>query len=331
MVRKNTTIKIGVVGVGHLGNFHLKQLKGIPHISISGLYDIDQKRADKMSLFHNVHSYSSLDEILDKSDAVFIVTPTSKHYFVANKALNNNCHLFIEKPITENIEHARLLLKKAEKLNKIIQVGHIERFNPAFSVLKKSHIQPHFIEAHRLSEFNPRGNDVPVILDLMIHDLDIILSLVKSEIKYIHANGVRVVSPTVDIANARIEFENGCVANLTASRISQKSMRKMRLFQEKDYITIDFQKGILEEYNVCNKPPIPGKGDQVIALNGEEKKYILYKQPTVPIHDALKEELIHFINSIQNAKQPKTDGASATAALSIALEIQKIIDQQSHF
>ena len=330
-MKNDTTINIGVIGVGHLGNFHLKQLKEISQVSISGIYDIDSNRAQEMVKKYNVQSFSSLNELLTISDAVSIVTPTSKHYFVANKALNNNCHLFIEKPITENINHAGLLLKKAEKLNKIIQVGHIERFNPAFSVLKKSHIQPRFIEAHRLSEFNPRGNDVPVILDLMIHDLDIILSLVKSEIKYIHANGVRVVSPTVDIANARIEFINGCVANLTASRISQKSMRKMRLFQEKDYITIDFQKGILEEYNVCSKPPIPGKGDQVIALNGEEKKYILYKKPIIPKHDALKKELIHFVDSIQNVKQPETDGISATETLSLALEIQKIIDQQTYF
>ena len=330
-MKKEGSINIGVVGVGHLGNFHLKQLGGIPQVSISGLYDSNPKRAEEMSFRYNVPVHTSLEELLSASDAVSVVTPTSYHYAVADRALDADCHLFIEKPITDNINHARLLLEKANKLNKIIQVGHIERFNPAFTVLKNLDIQPRFIEAHRLAEFNPRGNDVPVILDLMIHDLDIILSLIKSEIKNIFANGVKVVSPTVDIANARIEFNNGCVANLTASRISQKSMRKMRLFQEKDYITIDFQKGILEEYNVCNKPPIPGKGDQVIALNGEEKKYILYKQPTVPIHDALKEELIHFINSIRNAKQPKTDGASATAALSIALEIQKIIDQQSHF
>ena len=177
-MKKDTTIKIGVVGVGHLGHFHLKQLKGIPNVSISGLYDSDPKRADEMSILHNVHSYSSLDEMLNESDAVSIVTPTSKHYSVADKALNGDCNLFIEKPITDNIDHAELLLNKAKKLNKIIQVGHIERFNPAFSVLKNSNIKPHFIEAHRLSEFNPRGNDIPVILDLMIHDLDIILSLI---------------------------------------------------------------------------------------------------------------------------------------------------------
>jgi len=326
-VKKDTTIKIGVIGVGHLGHFHLKQLKGIPNVSISGLYDSNPKRADEMSLLHNVHSYSSLDEILDKSDAVSIVTPTSKHYSVADKALNEDCNIFIEKPITDNIDHAELLLNKAKKLKKIIQVGHIERFNPAFNLLKNMDIQPRFIETHRLAEFNPRGNDVPVILDLMIHDLDIILSLVKSEIKDIQANGVKVVSSTVDIANARLEFENGCVANLTASRISQKVMRKMRLFQEEDYITIDFHNGILEEYKICNSPPTEDINDQVIELTGKEKKYVLYRKPEVPKHDALKEELIHFANSIQNAQKPETDGQSAAKALGLALKIQKIIDQ----
>jgi len=326
-VKKDTTIKIGVIGVGLLGHFHLKQLKGIPNVSISGLYDSNPKRADEMSLLHNVHSYSSLDEILDKSDAVSIVTPTSKHYSVADKALNEDCNLFIEKPITDNIDHAVLLLNKAKKLKKIIQVGHIERFNPAFNLLKNTDIQPRFIEAHRLAEFNPRGNDVPVILDLMIHDLDIILSLVKSEIKDIRANGVKVVSSTVDIANARLEFENGCVANLTASRISQKVMRKMRLFQEEDYITIDFHNGILEEYKICNSPPTEGINDQAIELTGKEKKYVLYRKPEVPKHNALKKELIHFANSIQNAQKPETDGQSAAKALSLALKIQKIIDQ----
>ena len=182
-MKKETKIKIGVVGVGHLGNFNLKQLKGIQKISISGLYDIDSNRADEMSKLYDVKTYSSVDELLKESDAVSIVTPTSNHYSVADYALNSGCHLFIEKPITDNIKHAGLLLNKAKKLKKIIQVGHIERFNPAFTVLKNLDIQPRFIEAHRLAEFNPRGNDVPVILDLMIHDLDIILSLVKSEIK----------------------------------------------------------------------------------------------------------------------------------------------------
>ena len=326
-MKKGNTIQIGVIGVGHLGNFHVKRLKEISGISISGIYDNNPIRTDEISNQYDVKSFSSLEKLLEISDAVSIVTPTPYHFEIANLALDKDCHLFIEKPITDNIEHAGLLLNKAEKLNKIIQVGHIERFNPAFTVLKNLDIQPRFIEAHRLAKFNPRGNDVPVILDLMIHDLDIILSLVKSEIKDIRANGVKVVSSTVDIANARLEFENGCVANLTASRISQKVMRKMRLFQEEDYITIDFHNGILEEYKICNSPPTEDINDQVIELTGKEKKYVLYRKPEVPKHDALKEELIHFANSIQNAQKPETDGQSAAKALGLALKIQKIIDQ----
>ena len=326
-MKKGNTIRIGVIGVGHLGNFHVKRLKEISGISISGIYDNNPIRADEIRNQYDVKSFSSLEKLLEISDAVSIVTPTPYHFEIANLALDKDCHLFIEKPITDNIEHAGLLLNKAEKLNKIIQVGHIERFNPAFTVLKNLHIQPLFIEAHRLAEFNPRGNDVPVILDLMIHDLDIILSLVDSEIKDIRANGVKVVSSSVDIANARIEFENSCVANLTASRISQKVMRKMRLFQEEDYITIDFHNGILEEYKICNSPPTEDINDQVIELAGKEKKYVLYRKPEVPKHDALKEELIHFANSIHNAQKPETDGQSAAKALGLALKIQKIIDQ----
>ena len=326
-MKKGNTIQIGVIGVGHLGNFHVKRLKEISGISISGIYDKNPIRADEISNQYDVKLFSSLQALLEISDAVSIVAPTPYHFEIANLALDKDCHLFIEKPITDNIEHAGLLLNKAEKLNKIIQVGHIERFNPAFTVLKNLDIQPRFIEAHRLAKFNPRGNDVPVILDLMIHDLDIILSLVKSEIKDIRANGVKVVSSTVDIANARLEFENGCIANLTASRISQKVMRKMRLFQEEDYITIDFHNGILEEYKICNSPPTEDINDQVIELAGKEKKYVFYRKPEVPKHDALKKELIHFANSIQNAQKPETDGQSAAKALGLALKIQKIIDQ----
>ena len=326
-MKKDTTIQIGIVGTGHLGNFHLKQLKGISQFTVVGLVDSNPIRAKEMSQTHSVPAFPSVRDLLQKAEAISIVTPTPYHYEIGQLALEAGCHLFIEKPITDNIEHASLLLNKAEKLNKIIQVGHIERFNPAFTVLKKLDIQPRFIEAHRLAEFNPRGNDVPVILDLMIHDLDIILSLVKSEIKDIRANGVKVVSSSVDIANARLEFINGCVANLTASRISQKIMRKMRIFQEKDYITIDFHNGILEEYKICNSLPTADINDQVVELGGEEKKYVLYRKPEVPQHDALKEELIHFANSIQNTQKPETDGESAVQALSLALTIQKIIDQ----
>ena len=182
-MKNDTKIRIGVVGVGHLGNFHLKQLKVISNILITGIYDNDPIRAGEMSSTYNVRSFSSLKELLSESQAISVVTPTSTHYSIANQALSADCHLFIEKPITDNINHAKKLLNKADRLKKIIQVGHIERFNPAFNILKSMKLKPRFIEAHRLAKFKTRGSDVPVILDLMIHDLDIILSLVKSEIK----------------------------------------------------------------------------------------------------------------------------------------------------
>ena len=329
-MKKGNTIQIGVIGVGYLGNFHVKRLKEISRISISGIYDNNPIRADEISCQYDVKSFSSLEKLLAISDAVSIVTPTFHHFEIANLALDKDCHLFIEKPITDNIEHASLLLNKAEKLNKIIQVGHIERFNPAFTALKNLQIQPLFIESHRLAEFNSRGNDVPVILDLMIHDLDIILSLVDSEIKDIRANGVKVVSSSVDIANARIEFENGCIANVTASRISQKIMRKMRLFQNEEYITIDFQNGVLEEYKICATPRESKGIEKVVELGGPEQRYVLYRKPKIPKLDALKEELIHFTNSITNAQKPETDAKSAAKALELALEIQKIIGNQFH-
>ena len=326
-MENDISIRFGVVGVGHLGNFHLKQLSKIPGIFISGIYDIDNVRAQKIGKKYNVRTLSTLENLLKSSDAVSIVTPTNNHYSIANQALESECHVFIEKPITDNLSDAGDLLKKADKGNKIIQVGHIERFNPAFLALEKKTITPHFIETHRLAPFNPRGNDVPVILDLMIHDLDIILSLVDSKIQDIHANGVKVASQTVDIANARLKFENGCVANLTASRISQKEMRKMRLFQKNNYVTIDFQTGILEEYKVCKDKPNNSVIEKVIEIGTDNKKYILYNRPEIQKHDALREELCHFIHSIKHSSQPETDGASATEALRLALEIQSIIDQ----
>ena len=325
-MKNSNSIQIGVIGVGHLGNFHAKQLSKIPDIDISGIYDINVDIAKKISKEYSIPLYTDLESLLNSSDAVSIVTPTSSHYEIANKALDFNCHTFIEKPITDNLDHAELLLKKAKQRKKIIQVGHIERFNPAFVALEKIDLNPHFIELHRLAPFNPRGNDVPVILDLMIHDLDIILSVVQSEIIDIKAKGVKVVSNTVDIANARIEFKNKCVVNLTASRISQKEMRKMRLFQKDHYITVDFHKCILEEYKVYSKKEDVADKN-IIQIGKENIKYILYNKPKIKKFDALRSELIHFIKSIQNKNNPKTDGTSAVYALEVALEIEKLISK----
>ena len=325
-MNKGKTIKIGVIGVGHLGNFHLKQLGKIPKVSITGLYDNDPNRAEEMSSRHNVQSYNSLDELLDSCDAVSIVTPTGYHYAVADKALDAGCHLFIEKPITASIDHAALLLNKAEKLNKIIQVGHIERFNPAFMALETSNLQPLFIETHRLAPFNPRGNDVPVILDLMIHDLDIVLSLVKSEIKDIRANGVKVVSSTVDIANARLEFENGCVANLTASRISLKNMRKSRFFQRDAYISVDFLEKQVEVVKMKDAPKKPDEYALVLQNAEGDKKQIYFENPKVTQNNAILDELESFADAINNNTETAVSLEHGTAALKVAMEIVALVE-----
>ena len=211
----------------------------------------------------------------------------------------------------------------------IILVGHIERFNPAFLYVKNQNLSPKFVEIHRLSPFNARGTDVPVILDLMIHDIDILLSMVNSPIKNIQASGVKVVSKTVDIANARISFENGCVANITASRISQKPMRKMRIFQEATYTTVDFLQKSVEIYHVKDELPVEMNNNLFFPLEGHEKKYVVYEKPQIPEHNALREELQHFSLVIKKGEQPDVDGYSATAALHIALKIQKIIDESA--
>ena len=326
---KQNLVKIGVIGVGHLGRFHVQQLSTIENVELIGIFDVNTAQCTNVGMEFSVATFSQVDVIMKACDAVSIVTPTTDHFDTAIQALNLGCHVFIEKPITETIGQAQQLLAKAEVAHKIIQVGHIERFNPAFLHVKNQNLSPQFVEIHRLAPFNPRGTDVPVILDLMIHDIDILLSMVNSTIKDIHASGVKVVSKTVDIANARILFENGCVANITASRISQKPMRKMRIFQESTYTTVDFLKKSVEIYHVEDEIPSGVNKDSVFPLEGHDKKYIIYENPKVVEHNALREELHHFASVIQQGEQPDVDGHSATAALHIALEIQKIIDESA--
>ena len=239
-------LKIGVLGAGHLGKIHLKCIKEIKEFNLCGFYDPDRNIAQRVEEEFGVRQFASLDELVDAVDVVDIVTPTISHFDCASKSLLKSRHVFIEKPVVTTLEQARELIKIATEAKVKVQVGHVERFNPAFLAAEPFFAGPMFIEGHRLSQFNPRGTDVPVILDLMIHDIDIILSVVKSGIKNISASGVAVVSDTPDIANARIEFENGCVANLTASRISVKNMRKSRFFQRDAYISIDFLKKEVE-------------------------------------------------------------------------------------
>jgi predicted dehydrogenase len=325
-MKNNNKINIGIIGVGYLGNYHVQQLKGISNANVIGVYDTDNDRAKAIANQYSVNTFDSLNELFSQCDAVSIASPTSYHHNIAMEALEHGCHLFIEKPITQTVEEAQALLVKAEQIQRLIQVGHIEEFNPAYLALDKSDLNPMFIETHRLSPFNPRGTDVPVILDLMIHDIGIMLSLVKSEVKNISASGVCVVSSTVDIANARIEFQNGCVANLTASRISQKKMRKLRLFQENEYTTVDFLVGSVEKYKLEDSTIHPSKDVKIFPLEGNDKKVVTYQKPDIQKGNALRLELEHFVKSIQNMETPTVDGRSAMRALKIAIDIQHIID-----
>jgi len=268
---KRNPVKIGIIGVGYLGRFHVQQLSSIENVELLGIFDVNMAQCKNVSDEFSVPTFSDAEELINVCEAVSIVTPTTYHFDTAMHALHGGCHVFIEKPITETIKQAQQLLDKAEGCNKIIQVGHIERFNPAFLYVKNQNLSPKFVEIHRLAPFNPRGTDVPVILDLMIHDIDILLSMVNSPVKDIQASGVNVVSKTIDIANARITFENGCVANITASRISQGPMRKMRIFQEASYTTVDFLKKLVEVYQVVDEPPVNTDENSVFLLEGYEK------------------------------------------------------------
>ena len=319
-------ISIGVIGVGYLGNLHVQQLNKIPNIQVSGIFDLDADRSLEIAKQYDVPHICKISELLSQSDAVTIVTPTKSHFDVANNALDFNCHVFIEKPITDCIQQAEVLLQKSESLQKIIQVGHIERFNPAFQVVKDNDQSPQFIEVHRLAKFNPRGTDVPVVLDLMIHDIDLVLHLVKSEIKDVRANGVCVVSDSVDMANTRLEFANGCVANLTASRISQHNMRKLRMFREDEYTTVDFLEKSVEHYTLTDAPPKNIEKENVYEISGKRRKFIIYDKPSITDYNALREELAHFINAIRHAHAPHVDGRSGLNALKVALMIQDLIN-----
>jgi len=233
-------LKVGVFGVGHLGKFHLNNWKEIEGIKLIGFYDPSDENAETVIKEYGLKRFKNADKLIEASDAVDIVAPTTHHFELCKKAILKSRHVFVEKPLTNTMNEAKEIVKLAKEANIKFQVGHVERFNPALLAAREHELNPMFIEVHRLSQFNPRGTDVSVILDLMIHDIDIILSLVKSNVKNVFANGVNVLSDTPDIANVRIEFDNGCVANLTSSRISMKKMRKMRLFQKDSYVGIDF-------------------------------------------------------------------------------------------
>ncbi len=322
-------LRLGVIGLGHLGSLHVKMLSTAQNASLVAVYDIDAEVCRKMAARYSVHAASSLEEVFAMVDAVSIATPTSTHFDVACKAIARSKHLFIEKPITQTVEQARELNARAAEKSVLVQVGHIERFNPAIVALDSYALAPVFIESHRLAQFNPRGTDVAVVLDLMIHDIDIILSLVNSDVTSIDASGVVVVTDSADIANARIRFANGCVANITASRISQKRMRKMRLFQRNAYISIDFLDGSCEVFRLVedadeqvNPTIMLGQIEQ-----GKSNRSIVYEQPSVPKDlNPLQYELQLFIDCIHAGKKPIVDGIAGQRALEVAERIVSMIE-----
>ena len=324
-------LNFGLVGVGHLGTFHLKLLKEIENINFVGFYELDKQKASKIESEYAVRSYSDYDSLLNDIEALSIVIPTNLHYKIAKKALEKGKHVFIEKPITETIAHAKELIAMAERSNLKIQVGHIERFNPAILSIEKYNLSPLFVESHRLDQFKPRGVEVAVVLDLMIHDIDIILSLIKSPIASVEANGVAIVSDTLDIANARITFQNGAVANVTSSRISQKKMRKMRIFQKDAYISVDFQQGLSEVFRLADEHE---KNVNTLVSLGQiekakQKKNIIYEQPEVKEINALKYELELFSSAVLNDTVPVVSAYDGLRALEVADLIMQRINKQN--
>lgn len=314
-------LKIGVLGAGHLGKIHLKLITETKGFELVGFYDPDKEQVKVAEERFGIKSFSSVDELIDAVDAVDIVTPTLSHFDCASKALRKSKHVFIEKPVTNTLEEAEALMKLAMEANVKVQVGHVERFNPAFIASKPYLQNPMFIESHRLAQFNPRGTDVPVIMDLMIHDLDIILNIVNSSVKRISASGVAVVSPTPDIANARIEFANGCVANVTASRISLKNMRKTRIFQHDAYVAIDFLKKKTEVVRLDKGDTEPNANDLFIELPDNKKRKINFEFPFIQETNAIQEELKAFRQCILDNSQPAVTIQDGYNALQIAHQI----------
>ena len=310
--------KIGVVGAGHLGEIHLKILKNAPFVNLVGFFDSDPEVRKSVKSSLNIKSFSSYKELIENSDVVDIVTPTLSHYKCAKEALLANKHVFIEKPVTHTVEEVKKLITIAQITNRKVQVGHVERFNPAFTEAKKLIHHPKFIEVHRLAQFNSRGTDVSVIHDLMIHDLDIVLHIVKSPIKSINASGVSVLSNTPDIANARIEFINGCVANITSSRMSLNNVRKSRFFQKNAYVSVDFLNRSHEFIRLdSNKIP----KNNLTGLNNQPKESVLVQTESNSKLNPIEEELKSFISSIESNINPIVDLKSAQMALQLTTDI----------
>jgi predicted dehydrogenase len=321
-------LKIGVAGAGHLGKIHIRIIKELKDcFDLLGFYDPDQSISAEVSQEYGITSYETVEELIEAVDCLDVVTATLSHFSVAKLAIQSRRHVFIEKPLSETIEEAYKLQALVHEADIVAQVGHVERFNPAFIAAQRHLDRPMFIETHRLAQFNPRGTDVPVVLDLMIHDIDIILSIVKSGVKKVSASGVSVISETHDIANARIEFDNGCVANLTASRISLKNMRKTRFFQKDAYISVDFLDKKLEVFKLEELEGEADPFDIVLDLGTDKaKKKILIDKPDILETNAIKEELIAFHNSIANSAETPVNVEDGLNAMLVA---HQILDEMS--
>lgn len=318
-------LKIGVLGAGHFGKIHIKLLLQIEAFELVGFYDIDPVVREKVTQEYGVKSFDSADQLIDQVDVVDIVTPTLTHFDCAERAIKKSKHLFIEKPVTNSVAEAKKLIDLANEANVKIQIGHNERYNPAFTAISPFIKQPMFIEIHRLSKFNVRGTDVSVVIDLMIHDIDIVLSIVKSNVRKISANGVAVVSDSPDITNARIEFDNGCVANLTASRLSLKNMRKSRIFQKDTYLSVDFlnkEAAIMRIENKTEKTK--PTAFTIDPQNGNSVKEINFERPEILNTNAIKKELTEFAKVIEHNQQPLVSLVDGYNALDVA---QQIIDK----
>ena len=314
-------LKAGVLGAGHLGKIHLRLLQQSEKYDLIGFYDPNADNAARVSKEFGYHAFATIEELIAAVDVVDIVTPTLSHFDCAKKAIEAGKHIFIEKPISNTVTEAEEIIRLSKEYDVKGQVGHVERFNPAFTAVKDKIDTPMFIETHRLAEFNPRGTDVPVVLDLMIHDIDAILSVVNSKVKSINASGVSVISDTPDIANARIEFENGCVANLTASRISLKNMRKSRFFQRDAYISVDFLTKKVEVVKMKDAPETPDEFALILQNAEGIKKQIYFENPDIEANNAILDELETFADAIANGTEPIVTLEQGTEALRVAKQV----------
>ncbi len=320
-------IKLGILGAGHLGKIHIKlSLELIEKFDVIGFYDPDILISKAAIDQYGLKAFESLEALIDASDAVSIVTPTLSHFECAMYALRNGKHIFIEKPMTNTLEEGKKMIDLAHEAQVKAQVGHVERFNPAFSAVQSHFDKVMFVETHRLAQFNPRGTDVSVVMDLMIHDIDIVLSVVKANLRKTSASGVAVISDTPDICNARLEFDNGCVANLTASRISLKNMRKSRFFQSNAYITVDFLNKKSKIVNITDADESNPFALIIEPGNGKPSKQLVFDEPKVADYNAIKRELETFADSIYNNTKPLVTVEDGYLAIQVA---NQILDQLS--